>query len=534
MLTTLADSGEATPDVTDNLEELLAILPDAWSQVLAQIDGLDLLIEVVCDLGRPAEARFPDGLRPVSEGSVTEADLHHIESKIGQFASDNRAGIERTLHRISALRNRRGAIVGLTCRVGRAVYGTIEAVRDFVESGQSVLLVGRPGVGKTTLLRDAARLLADDLDKRVMIVDTSNEIGGDGDIPHPGIGSARRIQVPTPSRQHDVMIEAVENHMPEVVVIDEIGTEAEALAARTIAERGVQLIGTAHGVTLANLVANPTLSDLAGGIQTVTLGDDEARRRRTQKTVLERKAPPTFEVVVEIHDRDRFAVHRDVAAVVDQMLRGRVPTPELRVRGADGEVSIEEAPDPEPTEVSPPPRTNVLKIYPYGLPRDRVASAIRNLGVPARLADEVSEADVVLTSRTVARQHRGRLEGLSHNDLRIHTAASNSIAKIEQSLRKLFGRRRLDHESTEALREAEVAIIDVLGTGEPASLAPRRSAVRRLQHELAGAYGLGSRSIGREPARHVVLHPHGLEAGEEPPRPCGRRRRRRMRWAEIS
>lgn len=511
MRTTLAESGEASLAIIDDLDDLLAVLPEAWRKALSQDERIDRLIEVVCDLGRPPEARFPDGVRPLSANPVSGPDLESMTARVGEFASDNRAGIERTLHRISALRNRRGAVVGLTCRVGRAVYGTIDAVRDFVESGQSVLLVGRPGVGKTTLLRDAARVLADELGKRVMIVDTSNEIGGDGDIPHPGIGSARRIQVPSPDRQHDVMIEAVENHMPEVVVIDEIGTEQEARAARTIAERGVQLIATAHGGTLANLIANPTLADLVGGVQAVTLGDEEARRRRTQKTVLERKAPPTFQVVVEIHDRDRFAVHRDVAEVVDGILRGRTPTPETRVRQPDGAVHVESPPPPTaPARGESPadaPRANVIRVFPYGLPRDRVERAIRNLAVPARVVEEMADADVLLTSKTVARKHARRLETLSDKGARVHTAASNSLAKIEQSVRKLFGRRRLDHESSEALREAEAAVMDVLAMGEAVSLVPRGAAVRRLQHELASAYGLNSQSIGREPARHVILHP---------------------------
>jgi len=241
---------------------------------------------------------------------------------VGAFGKDNRAGIERTLHRISAIRNRQGEVIGLTCRVGRAVFGTVDIVRDVIEQGKSILLLGRPGVGKTTLLREAARVLADEFKKRVVIVDTSNEIAGDGDIPHPGIGGARRMQVAVPDLQHAVMIEAVENHMPEVIVIDEIGTEAEALAARTIAERGVQLIATAHGNTLDNLLQNPTLADLTGGIQAVTLSDEEARRRGTQKTVLERKAPPTFDVIIEIQNKDRLAVHHDVASVVDRFLRG--------------------------------------------------------------------------------------------------------------------------------------------------------------------------------------------------------------------
>src|SRR6185369_13337565 len=231
--------------------------------------------------------------------------------------------------------NRSGKIVGLTARIGRAVFGTIEIIDDLVENGKSVLIMGRPGIGKTTMLREAARVLADDLNKRVVVVDTSNEIAGDGDIPHPGIGRARRMQVPTPSLQHAVMIEAVENHMPEVIVIDEIGTEQEAAAARTIAERGVQLVGTAHGQTLENLMLNPTLCDLIGGIQAVTLSDDEARRRGTQKTVLERKAPPTFDVVLELIDFDKLAVHHNVMKTVDLILRGVPPRAEIRVKGGD-------------------------------------------------------------------------------------------------------------------------------------------------------------------------------------------------------
>lgn len=298
--------------ITDNLDLLLQVLTAQLRAALEQHPDLDQLLEVVLDLGRRPEARFPNEALALDEASVERETLRYVTERVGSFGKDNRAGIERTLHRISAIRNRQGEIIGLTCRVGRAVIGTVDIVRDVIESGHSILLLGRPGVGKTTLLREAARVLADELHKRVVIVDTSNEIAGDGDIPHPGIGAARRMQVPVPALQHAVMIEAVENHMPEVVVIDEIGTEAEALAARTIAERGVQLIATAHGNTLDNLLQNPTLCDLVGGIQAVTLSDEEARRRGTQKTVLERKAPPTFDVLIEIQDKDRLAVHRDV------------------------------------------------------------------------------------------------------------------------------------------------------------------------------------------------------------------------------
>jgi len=326
--------------ITDDLELLLDVMPPRLREVIAPRQDKSSLVEIVLDLGRLPEIRYPDHGETVSDQPVSHDDIAWVVARVGRFGKDNRAGIERTLHRISAIRNRVGDVIGLTCRVGRAVFGTVDILRDVIESGKSMLLLGRPGVGKTTLLREAARVLADELGKRVIVVDTSNEIAGDGDIPHPGIGRARRMQVPSPDEQHGVMIEAVENHMPQVIVIDEIGTAAEALAARTIAERGVQLVATAHGNTLDNLLQNPTLSDLVGGIHAVTLSDEEARRRGTQKTVLERKAPPTFNVLIEIQDKDRLAVHDDVAEVVDRFLRDVPPRPELRTRTAEGGVEI--------------------------------------------------------------------------------------------------------------------------------------------------------------------------------------------------
>ena len=334
----------------DDLGLLLRALPPDILEAVRNIADPSQLIEIVMDLGRTPEARFTEGEITLLEREVGEADIKYVVDHIGTFGDDNRAGIERTLHRISAIRNRTGKIVGLTLRIGRAVYGTIEIINDFVESGKSILIMGRPGIGKTTMLREAARVLADDQGKRVVVVDTSNEIAGDGDIPHPAIGRARRMQVRTPSLQHEVMIEAVENHMPEVIVIDEIGTELEAQAARTIAERGVQLIGTAHGNNLDNLMLNPTLTDLIGGIQTVTLGDEEARRRRSQKSVLERKAPPTFDVIVEILDREKVTVHSDVAETVDAMLRGDPTSAELRWRDEAGVHRSQSRPKPSPRE----------------------------------------------------------------------------------------------------------------------------------------------------------------------------------------
>ena len=356
----MAPEPTARRETIDDIDALLSSLPDEIVAAIHSLPDQESVIEVVLDLGRRPEARFPDSEVTLLEREITEADISHVVDHIGTFGDDNRAGIERTLHRISAIRNRNGKIVGLTCRIGRAVYGTIEIIADFVETGKSILIMGRPGIGKTTMLREAARVLADDLGKRVVVVDTSNEIAGDGDIPHPAIGKARRMQVRTPSMQHEVMIEAVENHMPQVIVIDEIGTELEAQAARTIAERGVQLIGTAHGNNLDNLMLNPTLSDLIGGIQSVTLGDEEARRRRTQKSVLERKAPPTFDVIIEIVDRERVTVHADVADTVDNLLRGDPVAPELRWRDDEGVHRSQSRPKPSPREPLPTDRFSGL------------------------------------------------------------------------------------------------------------------------------------------------------------------------------
>lgn len=324
----------------DDLQQLLEILPPDISLLIQQHEQASQLIEVILDLGRRPEARFPAGAEYLSSQVITKEDLQYCIDRVGFFGGDNRAGIEKTLHRISAIRNRSGEIIGLTCRVGRAVFGTIGLIRDLVERGQSILMLGRPGVGKTTALREIARVLADDLERRVVIIDTSNEIAGDGDIPHPAIGRARRMQVAKPELQHQVMIEAVENHTPEVIVIDEIGTELEATAARTIAERGVQLVGTAHGNQLENLIKNPTLSDLVGGIQSVTLGDDEARRRGSQKSVLERKAPPTFDIAIEMLERQRWVIHENVSETVDTLLRGRQPATQTRTTNEQGEVVV--------------------------------------------------------------------------------------------------------------------------------------------------------------------------------------------------
>jgi stage III sporulation protein SpoIIIAA len=692
----------------DDLDALLAALPPEIVAAVHALDDRENLIEVVIDLGRRPEARFPNSEVILLDREVTEADIAYVVDHIGMFGDDNRAGIERTLHRISAIRNRNGKIVGLTCRIGRAVYGTIEIISDFVETGKSILIMGRPGIGKTTMLREAARVLADDFGKRVVVVDTSNEIAGDGDIPHPAIGKARRMQVRTPSMQHEVMIEAVENHMPQVIVIDEIGTELEAQAARTIAERGVQLIGTAHGNTLDNLMLNPTLSDLIGGIQSVTLGDEEARRRRTQKSVLERKAPPTFDVIIEIQDRERVLVHGDVAETVDAMLRGDPVAPELRWRDEEGVHRSQSRPRPSPREqvgaerfaglvgqagvgwrtepgwrgerapirpgyrpgasggwrsgrttlpgerfatppaagsrsgggpaagsggsaassgpevgtgpsaasapgsapgASPPgpvrsswpggdgpfvageiadrgpiergaaapplPRARetrelerqkawrdqaarvigalktdegtapinapapdeaaleaellsddedvaeprdqaalrvdgsgslpTLRILPMGVSRKRLEQAIRDLQLPAIIARDVDEADVVMTLRTEYRQKPPAVREAEERALPIYVLKTNTVPQMQASLTSIFS---LEVDPREvALREAEEAINLVLERSEPVELAPQNAFIRRLQHQMAERANLVSRSRGREPYRRVRLYP---------------------------
>ena len=500
--------------ISDNLDVLLGILPSPIREAIVRQPELDELLEVVLDLGREPEARFPAHAVRLSDGFVNREDMQHVIGRVGTFGKDNRAGIERTLHRISAIRNRVGEIIGLTCRVGRAVFGTVDIVRDVIESGQSVLLVGRPGVGKTTLLREAARVLSDEIGKRVVVVDTSNEIAGDGDIPHPGIGRARRMQVPYPELQHAVMIEAVENHMPEVIVIDEIGTEAEALAARTIAERGVQLIATAHGNTLDNLLQNPTLCDLVGGIQAVTLSDEEARRRGTQKTVLERKAPPTFEVVIEIQEQDKLAVHHDVARVVDRFLRGDMPRPELRTRTAEGEVRIsadgEQPAPPAVTDGHPPVSKSphkIVRIYPYAVSRNRLERAIRELRVPADIANTLADADLMITLKSQEKRQPKRLREAGTRGLPMHVIKSNTLSQIEACLRAVFGVGDRLNSDEMALREVEEAISEVMASAQPVELSPQNSYIRRLQHTFVQRYGLSSESKGTDPFRRVVIYP---------------------------
>jgi stage III sporulation protein SpoIIIAA len=498
-----------------DLDALLDVLPPHIGQLLLEQQDIAQLTEVVLDLGRQPEARFPGRDMIFASREVNAEDLQYVTSRISPFGDDNRSGIERTLHRISAIRNRQGRVVGLTCRAGRAVFGTIRVIQDIVESGKSVLLLGRPGIGKTTMLREVARVLADDLHKRVIVVDTSNEIAGDGDIPHPGIGHSRRMQVTTPARQHDVMIEAVENHMPEVIVIDEIGTELEAQAARTIAERGVQLVGTAHGNTLENLLLNPTLSDLVGGIQSVTLGDVEARRRGTQKTVLERRAPPTFDIVVEIRERNRVAVHPDVGQAVDALLREQLTSTEQRWLDETGQVHREgidsyktEAKDRQP--VPPKPVSGITRrLFLYGVNRGRLEQMGKEAGLDIELVERLSDADIFVTSKQHYRRKPQAVREAEGLNVPIFVLRSNTPMQLMQFLdtihhgaeREVKGENRL----TGALSEAQAAVQQVKGGLESIELTPQTAYIRRLQHLVAQRNGLSSQSAGYDPERRVRI-----------------------------
>jgi len=516
--------------ITDDLEALLNVLPPHIKEVLEAVNEGEKLIEVIMDLGRQPEARFTDREMILSELEITQNDLDYVTQRIGEFKGDNRAGIERTLHRISGILNRQGKVIGLTCRVGRAVFGTVDIVEDILESGNSLLLLGRPGVGKTTILREAARVLAGK--KRVIIVDTSNEIAGDGDIPHPAIGRARRMQVSKPSLQHEVMIEAVENHTPEVIIIDEIGRQLEAEAARTIAERGVQLVGTAHGNTLENLLMNPTLSDLVGGIDSVTLSDEEARRRGTQKTVLERRAPPTFDVLVEIQDRQTFAVHHDVTQAVDIFLRQRPLTPEIRHRNEAGEIKIEQVqPVAQPAERTIKAQngdygdyrgrraaqgiTNIeyatplqaIKVFPYGVGQNRLRQAAKTLRVPITLVDDLEDADVLMTLKSYYRKHPQPITIAERLGKPVYVLRSNTVVQMESCLADIFNLSGPDVDQVSvAMRETQDAIHKVLSGARSIELSPQRSNIRREQHELVRKAKLLSHSLGREPNRRLRIY----------------------------
>jgi stage III sporulation protein SpoIIIAA len=555
--------------LADDLTQLLDVLPTFISGPLEKHPRREQLVEIVLDIGRRPEARFAKGTDYLSYRTIVWQDLDYILKRLGKFSGDNRAGIEKTLHRISSIRNRKGNVIGLTCRVGRAIFGTVSIVRDLLEQKKSILLLGRPGVGKTTAIREIARVLSDGMKKRVIIIDTSNEIAGDGDLPHPSIGKARRMQVSNHQNQHEVMIEAVENHMPEIIIIDEIGTELEAAAARTIAERGVQLVGTAHGNALENLIKNPTITDLIGGIQYVTLGDEEAKRRGSSKSILERKAPPTFEVAIEIHDPQTWVIHENIEQSVDLLLQGQsLPVQrrsliqnynnliDCKIIYNQKEVDINNdaslkrfAPEKKQKNnylLNRLPESDKLKtkrvvktngnlktelkekftfLYIYGINTQDVKSLIKTLGIPVIITKEIQYADAILALANLVKNNR-KLKQISHSKkITIHTIQSNNLLQIAKALRLLAKRKELipikpttnnkkiadliSQEFLTPLEETRLAIEEVvIAKNIPIDLIPRTSRIRKQQHELVTHYQLNGVSVGKEQNRRIRILPN--------------------------
>ena len=555
--------------LADDLTQLLDVLPTFISGPLEKHPRREQLVEIVLDIGRRPEARFAKGTDYLSYRTIVWQDLDYILKRLGKFSGDNRAGIEKTLHRISSIRNRKGNVIGLTCRVGRAIFGTVSIVRDLLEQKKSILLLGRPGVGKTTAIREIARVLSDGMKKRVIIIDTSNEIAGDGDLPHPSIGKARRMQVSNHQNQHEVMIEAVENHMPEIIIIDEIGTELEAAAARTIAERGVQLVGTAHGNALENLIKNPTITDLIGGIQYVTLGDEEAKRRGLSKSILERKAPPTFEVAIEIHDPQTWVIHENIEQSVDLLLQGQSLPVQRRSLIQDynnlidckiiynqkevdmnNDISLKRFSSDKKQKknylLNRLPQSEKLKtkklvknngslktelkekftfLYIYGINNQDVKSLIKTLGIPVIITKEIQYADAILALANLVKNNR-KLKQISHSKkITIHTIQSNNLLQIAKALRLLAKRKELtpiktntnnkqlanliSQEFLTPLEETRLAIEEiVIAKSIPVDLVPRTSRIRKQQHELVTHYQLKGVSVGKEQNRRIRILPN--------------------------
>ncbi|MDJ0626336.1 MAG: ATPase, T2SS/T4P/T4SS family [Candidatus Caenarcaniphilales bacterium] len=479
----------------EELERLLALLPGRVESILKNHPKLNELIDVVLDLGRSPELRFSGHVSEFLDEAVTKEEIEYICKNVSSFSSENRAGIEKTLHRISAIRNKKNEVIGLTCRVGRTVTGTVDLIMDLLEQNKSMLLLGPPGSGKTTKLRETSQIFADKLQKRVVIVDTSNEIGGNGDIPHASIGGSRRMPVPDPSQQHKIMIEAVENHTPEVIVIDEISTEEEAQAAQTIAERGVILIATAHGKNLESILQNPSLSILVGGAQLVTLSDEEAKRRKTQKSILERAKDATFELVVEIISHHSMVVHHDVNQSVDQILRGGAYlNPELRHSYPKGhEISIQYQSKSYTSEAP-------LKIYPYAVSHSQIYAVIKALNLPAKLVDDVDEANIVLALEDYANEGAKIRKLANMLNLQLETIKNNSFNEIKESLTKATKLTDKDWnndlELEIALEETFELMESLRATGKSVELSPRKARIRKVQQELINKSGFQTEIVG--------------------------------------
>lgn len=507
-------------EITDDLIKLLEILPPNIKNEIEKLNRNDELLEIVMDLGREPEVRFNKEFKYLDLPAITMDEIDYVLKRVGDFGKDRRAGIERTLHRISGIQNRKAKIIGLTCRVGRAIQGTVDIVRDLVESGRSILMLGIPGIGKTTKLREIARILSSEMKKRVIVIDTSNEIAGDGDIPHSGIGKSRRMQVDCPEHQHAVMIEAVENHMPEVIIIDEISTEAEAMAARTIAERGVQLIGTAHGSSIENLIMNPSLNDLVGGIQSVTLGDEEAKRRGTQKTIQERKSPPTFDIVIEIQDRYRLAIHPDVSEAVDQYLRGALATFEIRTIDEKGKIKISQQNIEKPNKhienkLIGDSQIEEIKIYPYAVSRSQLERIIKGLRVSAKVTKNLEEADMVFVLKSYMNSNTKVNKWVETHQIPMFIVKNNNIYQIQKTLRdalqiddtdEIF--QQADDELEEALQEADEAIETAKHVSVPIELLPRNEEILKMQQTIVQKHDLFAEIVGLNEEKRIRIYPN--------------------------